>query len=280
MNKRRLLFQYIGITLLLIFITIVILMFMNIIFIVLDIPIIIGKKISDCIASIFGFLVIKALLKNIRVIDHISISKLDIKIIISVITFFSSLSIVYNNFFIWFISQFKLSPNVFIDNTETVTNEYSSLLGLILGLVSVAIVIPIIEELYFRVLSIEFLKKDFSIVISVIISSIVFSIAHLSKIQNSIELFITAIFLAVIYIKTKNAFYSIIAHMTHNALYVIFNYCMNNNILIFNQNIMVKFNNLQVFSERLCVLSIFLMVISFSCLMKSLRVKLVVREVK
>lgn len=266
MNKRRLLIQYIGITMLFLLIVIIVLLFVNIFFIVIDIPISSGEMISESIAYIVGFCVVKKLLKNIKIIDHISFSKLDIKIIIAIITLFSSLSIAYNNFSTWLLYKWNLTSNFFIDNSESSANEYSSLLGLILGLLSVAIIAPIIEELYFRVLSIDFLRKDFSITISVIISSFIFSIAHVSQVQDTIELFISSIIMAAIYIKTKNVFYSIVAHMTHNIQYAIFMYCINNNIKIFNQNVMVDFCNVQVFSNRLYIFSIILMIISSSYL--------------
>lgn len=271
MKSIKVLFQYISITILLIFVTIIILAFVNIVFAVMDIPFIIAKNVSSVIAYIVDFLVIMVIFKNIKVIEHISISRLDIKIIIIIVTLFSSLSIVYNNLFTWFISLIKLSPNIITKIFEKNNYEYSTIPILILGLVSLAIVTPIIEELFFRVFSIEFLKKEFSINVSIIISSLVFSIMHLSKIQDSIEIFITAIIIAIIYTKTNNVFYCIIAHMTHNAQYILFNYCMCNNKLLFDQKIMVEYDNMQIFSTKLFILSLFLILVSFCCLIKLMK---------
>ncbi|MGL5149403.1 MAG: lysostaphin resistance A-like protein [Clostridium sp.] len=74
---------------------------------------------------------------------------------------------------------------------------------------------PIIEELLFRKLFYNKLKKRFSIKISAVISSIVFAIIHMN-IFLIIASFIMGMISCKIYDKTKNIVYCIVFHATCN----------------------------------------------------------------
>lgn len=81
---------------------------------------------------------------------------------------------------------------------------------------------PIHEELSFRFLFIDPKWGLRGKIFACCISSLLFSYSHIQGVQGSIfalaQLFLLGMYLAAIYIKSENIFYSIFAHMTYNLL--------------------------------------------------------------
>jgi len=273
MKKLMILFKFIGITVTYVIITILISLISSIILELLNIPDVSKKPIRTIFTYVIVIYFIWGLYKKIKIVEHISISKLNIRIIIAIILFFTSFPIVYQNIFVWIVDFLSLSPNAIGEIIEKEANEYYTLTKLFLGIISTAIVVPITEELFFRVFTIELLQKEFKLATTIIISSLVFSIVHFAKIQDSIEIFISAIIIGIIYIKTNNAIYCIIAHSIHNGEYLIINYLNSNNIDLFRNDFMVSSNNLEIYSQPLFIIAIILMLISFFYLIKELTKK-------
>ncbi len=262
MKKITILLKYTGITLTYIFITVLIGSIFAGVLSKLNISAELKKAMYTMIAYILAIFIIFRLFNKIRIADHISILKLNVKIIIAIIFFFLSFPIVYQNIFVWFISFIKLSPEIIENVADKDVAEYASLIKLLLRAISVGIVAPIAEELYFRVFTIEFLRKEIKTSTAIIISSLVFSIVHLAEIQSSIEIFISAIIIGIIYIKTNNVIYCIIAHSIHNIEYLVFNYFKSNNMKLFSKDIMLSSNILVIYSQPVFIISIILMIIS------------------
>ncbi|WP_299213475.1 CPBP family intramembrane glutamic endopeptidase [uncultured Aquimarina sp.] len=82
--------------------------------------------------------------------------------------------------------------------------------------ISVLIIAPIFEELFFRKFLFGELLKKHSSIVSVIVSSICFSIIHLPSYRNLLPTFIFGIIACLIYKKTRNIFYTIILHFLTN----------------------------------------------------------------
>jgi len=82
--------------------------------------------------------------------------------------------------------------------------------------ISVLIIAPIFEELFFRKFLFTELLKKYSLKLSIIISSICFALIHLPSYRNLLPTFIFGIISCLIYRKTKNIFYTIILHFLCN----------------------------------------------------------------
>ncbi len=86
-----------------------------------------------------------------------------------------------------------------------------------ISLIRATIIAPITEEIFFRGLILVFLLKKFSPFKAIIISSLLFSIAHL-RFDDFISLFFYGIVFALIFYKTGSLYMSIIAHFLTNLI--------------------------------------------------------------
>jgi hypothetical protein len=87
----------------------------------------------------------------------------------------------------------------------------------ILGVISVVLIIPILEEVLFRGLIYNELKTHLNIVIAIIFQSLLFAIAHGNMLQG-IYAFIMGAVVAIIYDKTGSIFAPILFHVMYNLL--------------------------------------------------------------
>ncbi len=82
--------------------------------------------------------------------------------------------------------------------------------------ISAVILAPIFEELLFRKYMFTELLKKYSTSISIVISSVFFSLIHLPSYRNLLPTFIFGVISCLIYRKTKNIYYTIILHFLAN----------------------------------------------------------------
>lgn len=147
--------------------------------------------------------------------------KISLQDITYIILFGIGLSIVFNialsklieilsslipNYLSSYYSQIQIQSNI-VDN---------SFLQLILAI----IIVPIFEEILFRYIIFEHLKKNYNIVLSIIVQALIFGLAHGHSIQI-ISAFILGILLGLIYIRYKSIVASIVLHMTINSMALI-----------------------------------------------------------
>ncbi len=92
----------------------------------------------------------------------------------------------------------------------------SSNLSIIYRGISVLIIAPIFEELFFRKFLFGEVLKKHSLTVSILVSSICFSLIHLPSYRNLLPTFIFGIIACLIYNKTRNIFYTIILHFLGN----------------------------------------------------------------
>ena len=85
----------------------------------------------------------------------------------------------------------------------------------VIGVISMILIIPIIEEILFRGLIFNELKKHLNIVVAIILQAVIFAASHGNMLQG-IYTFIMAVVLAVVYSKTKSIVAPILFHMTYN----------------------------------------------------------------
>jgi len=86
-----------------------------------------------------------------------------------------------------------------------------------LEVLNIVVVVPIIEEIVFRGLFYKLLRSYFSIVPSMLMSSIIFSIVH-KNILVSIVLFSLGLILCYSYERNKSIIYPIVIHSLFNLL--------------------------------------------------------------
>ncbi len=96
-----------------------------------------------------------------------------------------------------------------------------------------AVIPPICEELIFRGVVYNGLKRNFLVVPSVLISALLFALMH-QNITQFVYPFVLGIVLAVVYEKTGNLIYSIIIHMFNNATTLVLDFLINKNIIHLN----------------------------------------------
>jgi membrane protease YdiL (CAAX protease family) len=82
------------------------------------------------------------------------------------------------------------------------------------------IVMPILEEIYYRKIILCQIEKKYSTLIAILISSLMFSIFHMDYIQSQIS-FIFGILVSYIYVKTRRIEISILLHSAVNLFIII-----------------------------------------------------------
>ncbi len=107
---------------------------------------------------------------------------------------------------------------------QDITGEFSpSLLGFIIAFIEVALLVPMIEETFFRGIIHQGLEQKLGFIPGALISAAIFATAHLSA-TIFIPIFILGFIFAWLMHHTHSVMPSIIAHMTFNAIAVIGQY--------------------------------------------------------
>ena len=115
-----------------------------------------------------------------------------------------------------------------IDINKTIVIGPSNILEIIMEFIATCIFAPICEEIIFRFGLYEKLNKKFNIGISILITSIIFSIIHFYKLDGIIILLTISTIWNYTYYKTNNLLYPIILHFLHNLYALISNFVIDN----------------------------------------------------
>jgi len=99
------------------------------------------------------------------------------------------------------------------ETSESIASNSTSLLGII----SVILIIPIFEEVLFRGLIFNELKKYLNVFVAIIIQGAIFALSHGNMLQ-AIYTFIMAIVLAIVYDKTQSILAPMLFHVMYNLL--------------------------------------------------------------
>ena len=120
-------------------------------------------------------------------------------------------------FIICFSFFFNLLPSLVLkkNNIQEISN-YSTF-----GFLKVLIIFPILEELVFRGGLLSLLLKKISSKKAIFISALGFSITHYLSDSGLLAVFILGVLLAHLYIKTKNIYFCIIAHILTNFFVIV-----------------------------------------------------------
>ena len=115
-----------------------------------------------------------------------------------------------------------------IDINKTIVIGPSNILEIIMEFIATCIFAPICEEIIFRFGLYEKINKKFNVVISILITSIIFSIIHFYKLDGIIILLTISTIWNYTYYKTNNLLYPIIFHFLHNLYALISNFVIDN----------------------------------------------------
>lgn len=126
---------------------------------------------------------------------------------------------------------FYFSPYFKISGNSTVTNlkiSYDKIYLVIddftflnfYSLIRVLIIVPILEELFYRKIILTNVLKKYNFYIAIAFSSLLFSVGHLDF-ENSLVFFVFGLILGTTYLYTKNIKISILFHMIVNILTII-----------------------------------------------------------
>lgn len=101
----------------------------------------------------------------------------------------------------------------YIETSKIISSNTNS----ILGIISIILILPLFEEILFRGLIFNDLKKHLNITIAIVIQGFLFAIAH-GNILQSIYTFILGIVLAIVYDKLNSIIAPMLLHVTYNLL--------------------------------------------------------------
>lgn len=124
-----------------------------------------------------------------------------------------------------------------IVKTSHITYELDS--SAYLNMISAIIIAPFIEETIFRKFIFARLLKKNPVIISILMSSLCFSLIHYIDIENLLPSFIAGVFAAIIFYRSQNIIYAMTVHFFNNFLWAFFTF-YNHSIPNYFQEI--KFN--------------------------------------
>lgn len=141
--------------------------------------------------------------------DRINIKKIPIKEYFNIIILGIGITIL-----LLFLSSIltKLIPSY-----NEVANQLATSRGSALQLIITIVLIPIYEEIFYRGIIFGYLRKNFNIIVAVILQALVFGFMHLNLVQG-IYTFFLGIVLALIYMYSDSILGNITVHITFNLL--------------------------------------------------------------
>lgn len=147
-----------------------------------------------------------------------------------------------------YVGSLLLNEKVFKSYIQ-VSNNLSTYEESKLGIIYVGILAPIIEEIVFRGLIFNELRKNINIILSIIIQAGIFAMAH-GNIVQGVYVFASEIIVSLVYIWTKSIISNIILHISFNL------YGLLIGISIFKSQYLVLY---VIFSIVLLVVSMFIL---------------------
>lgn len=104
-----------------------------------------------------------------------------------------------------------------IPSYNEVVNQLATSRGSALQLIITIALIPIYEEIFYRGIIFEYLRKNFNIIVAIVVQALVFGVMHLNLVQG-IYTFILGIVLALIYMYSESILGNITVHIIFNLL--------------------------------------------------------------
>lgn len=167
--------------------------------------------ILNTIGNFISLIILNSIFSNYnsKVLSKDIFKKVDSKKILYIILFGFGVSV--------FTSMYITILHTLIPSYTNVSNQLESISSNFIGVLVIVFFGPIYEEILYRRIIFEYLKKNYSIVTAIIFQALVFGVAH-GNIVQSIDAFIGGILLALVYIYSNSLLGSIILHMVFNLI--------------------------------------------------------------
>jgi len=124
---------------------------------------------------------------------------------------------------IW--DPFGMGAQGITQRSLVIGRSYSfSWVKLFLTFLSMGVLAPISEELYFRGLIHSWLQSRFGLGLRIVLSSLIFGLAHLPAVATAVSDFILGLICAVAYERSRSIWLPVALHVIHNVFLVIFIY--------------------------------------------------------
>lgn len=104
-----------------------------------------------------------------------------------------------------------------IPSYNEVANQLATSRASVLQLIITIVLIPIYEEIFYRGIIFGYLRKNFNIIVAIVVQALVFGVMHLNLVQG-IYTFILGIVLALIYMYSESILGNITVHIIFNLL--------------------------------------------------------------
>jgi membrane protease YdiL (CAAX protease family) len=109
---------------------------------------------------------------------------------------------------------------------KIVNDVFLGRISLIGSIIAVVIVAPVVEEILFRGIILNFMQKKYTSNISVILSALIFALVHLN-IWQFFGVFILGLIFGWLFVKTNSLWLCIAGHMLNNSMFYIIKYLFN-----------------------------------------------------
>ncbi|HAT4233193.1 TPA: CPBP family intramembrane metalloprotease [Clostridium perfringens] len=104
-----------------------------------------------------------------------------------------------------------------IPSYKEVANQLATSRASVLQLIITIVLIPIYEEIFYRGIIFGYLRKNFNIIVAIVVQALVFGVMHLNLVQG-IYTFILGIVLALVYMYSESILGNITVHIIFNLL--------------------------------------------------------------
>ncbi|MCX0386941.1 CPBP family intramembrane metalloprotease [Clostridium perfringens] len=175
-----------------------------------------------------------------RIKDRINIKKIPMKEYFNILVLGIGITIL-----LLFLSGIltKLIPSY-----KEVVNQLATSRASVLQLIITIVLIPIYEEIFYRGIIFGYLRKNFNIIMAIVVQALVFGVMHLNLVQG-IYTFILGIVLALIYMYSESILGNITVHIIFNLLGILIIPKLLSNILSINIVLLIMAIGFIIFSS-------------------------------
>jgi membrane protease YdiL (CAAX protease family) len=137
----------------------------------------------------------------------------------------------FQNFELFGLSSFVKAQDEAIENGLSIITNFDTPLNFFLGILAIAVIAPVGEELLFRgIVQNLFLKLNVKPWTAILVTALIFSIIHFNF-NGFTSRFVLGAVLGLAYYKSGNILVPIMGHVTNNLVLIVFTYLTQHSIL-------------------------------------------------
>ncbi len=188
-----------------------------------------SKDLNNVYSNVYSITFLSALLtliiysvmfrnKDISIVKFCGVGKISFKntvLIVFMALSFAAVGSLLVGLLMQFFSSYSATSEMIQKVGDAVKDDGGNSIIPWIGIFSVTVGIPIFEEILFRGLIFNSIKEHLTVKWSIVLSAIIFAIAHGNPLQ-AIYTFLLGVILAMVYEKTKNILTPILVHVLYN----------------------------------------------------------------